>query len=87
MKGKVKAIDRHLDKRAEERLGATLSPGLKRELVDRIQRGQATFLSRSSTNRTKWITEIGGIRCVVVYDKKRKQIVTTWPLRAEGAPA
>lgn len=76
--GKTRAIDRHLDRRAGERLGFELSGGTKRELVARIQSGRATFLRRTSWTRTVWRSDIDGVSCIMVYDKTRKQIVTVW---------
>jgi hypothetical protein len=80
---KTKTLKRHLNKRSAERLGSLLSPSLVTTLVRDIQDNKLQFLWRTSLNRTAWKATVGETDVVVVYDKKRKMIVTTWPYQEE----
>lgn len=81
---KVEAIAHHLDKRALQRLGFVLSRETKRRLVADIQAGELPFLWKSSNNRSAFKATIHGHDLVVIYDRKRKQIVTCWPYTEQG---
>ena len=83
---KAKTLGRHLDKRSTERLGFVLSGETKKRLVRDIQAHKLQFLWRTSHNRTAWKAQVNDIDIVIIYDKMRKMIVTTWEWRAEDGP-
>jgi hypothetical protein len=76
---KKKTLERHLDKRTHQRLGVLLSRQSKQQLVKDIQANKLPFLWRTSHNRTAFKASINDIDVVIIYDKQRKMIVTTWP--------
>lgn len=82
-----KAIRKHLNKRSVERIGATLSPGLQRELVERIQSGTAQHVQSTTHTRSLWKMEIGGQMMMVAYNKKFHCIVSVWPAKEEESGA
>lgn len=77
-KRRRRGIARHFQRRAMERLGHEFTNGSQQELVQMIQSRQATFLRRTSNNRTVWSIDLNGKSRTVVYDKKRKMVVTIW---------
>lgn len=80
---KSKTLRRHLDKRSMERFGMILSREFTKQLVRDIQANKLPFLWRTSHNRTAWKAVINDQEVVVVYDKMRKMIVTTWPYKED----
>lgn len=90
MMTKAQSERRHFQRRAEERLGVSLSRDEVRQIVEFIQSGGAQFVERQSKRCTLWGVCIRGADCVVVYDKKRKQPVTVlrreWFDNAPKAP-
>ena len=73
---KRKAQIKHAMRRARERFGVEVSPGVLHDYVRRIQNREAKFVERQSNRITVW--DLDGKR--LVYDKQRKMIVTIlWP--------
>ncbi len=69
----------HSRSRALERYDLSLNREHLREIVQQIQLGKAAFISRTSNSRTLWKIRVGNTLCNVVYDKRRKEIVTFLP--------
>ncbi len=76
MMNKYKRVKRHLRKRMQQRLGLRLHKHRHQEMISQIQNGVAKFIKRQSNRITLWILEVEGNQVKVVYDSKRKQIVT-----------
>lgn len=69
----------HAQRRAKERFGVTLGPHRQLQLVMMIQKQQATFVCRLSDHRTAWLVDVDGQQMKVLYDSRRKVIVTVMP--------
>jgi hypothetical protein len=69
----------HARRRARERYGVSLTKPSFHAIVQQIQNGKATFLGRTSLRVTEWIVPFEGAKLRVVYDRKRKTIVTCLP--------
>lgn len=71
----------HVIKRARERFDLQLN-GADVELIGkRIRKGRSRFLGNQSNSKTFHMMQIGGIKMIVLYDKKRSVPVTIMPLR------
>jgi hypothetical protein len=81
---KLHAQRRHAKLRAQERYGLSLNRIDLREIAGLIQQGKAVFLRRQSLRVSHWLVEVGGKSARVVYDRKRKTVVTFLP--AEPTP-
>ncbi len=66
-----KVLEAHAKAAAEERYGVTLNKEARREIVQKIQTGDADFVSRTSNNRTLWKVDYQETNMNVVYDKSR----------------
>jgi hypothetical protein len=75
---KAKQQRRHARRRAKQRLGIDLGPKRMRALISDIQNNRLTFHSRQSHRVTRWITEIDSKKVFVIYDSKRKTVVSLW---------
>jgi hypothetical protein len=68
----------HSKMRAQRRYGITLNREKYSEIVNAIKiganRGRAV-----SNNRSLHIAEVDGVKMLVVYDKKRKELITVLP--------
>ena len=69
----------HATRRAYERYGLDLHRRDIDALVRMIQRGNGVCIGKSSNRVTLWELEYAGNRLPVVYDRKRKTIVTVLP--------
>lgn len=76
----------HAFRRGAQRYGVFLSEESFAELVDQIQTGRGEFVERQSKRVSKWQVQYDGTPMTVIYDKKRKTIVTVLPPK-EGAHA
>lgn len=77
----------HLHRRAAERLGVSLSPSDSARIVRQIQAGELSIVEKQTHRVSLFAAEVAGRQVVVVYDRKRKQIVTLWerpPEREQG---
>jgi hypothetical protein len=79
---KAKNQKRHAKRRAFERYALDLHQDAQASIVRAIQGGEARFLRRQSWRVTLWEVEHDGQRLPVVYDRKRKTIVTVLPEEA-----
>jgi len=74
---KTKAIlHAHARRRAVERYGFILNKTLRREAISQIQNRKAKFIRRQSLTRAIWQVILKDQKVIVVYDNKRKAIVT-----------
>jgi hypothetical protein len=78
MASKKKAQQIHFSRRAIQRHGITAGENTQSEIIKQIQSGKATFIKRQSLRVTIWEVEVRGQKIKAVYDKDRKQVVTTW---------
>jgi len=77
---KKKSQLKHAKKRAFERLGINLTKKLREEIRGKIKKQKdAKFLYRTSLRVSIWEVKHGDNIFRVVYDKKRKNIVTFLP--------
>lgn len=74
-RSKKKAVDNHFALRCLERLGYIPN---KNQLVEDIQKGRLAFYGRESNRITRWIWKdpINNVKCIIPYDKERKQVIT-----------
>lgn len=83
MSKKTKQIlEAHAKAAAEERYGIVLNKEARREIVQKIQTGEADFVSRTSNNRTLWKVDHNETTMNVVYDKARHALCTVLPKNA-----
>ena len=66
----------HAKRRYEERFGKELTKEHYLSLVAKIQKGEATFLRRTSRRVTVWSIDDDGMEVIATYDKQRKTINT-----------
>lgn len=76
---------RHARQRARERFGLELDEHQLRAVVNRIQRGESRFLEKQSNRVSLHQVEYMGAEMVVVYDRRRKNVVTVWPSEDQGS--
>lgn len=67
---------KHARRRIKQRYDIDLAPDEYRYLINKIQKGDATFLGRSSCRVSKWSIEFKGKTLLAVYDTSRQTIVT-----------
>jgi hypothetical protein len=77
-----KILEAHAKAAAEERYGIVLNKEARREIVQKIQTGEADFVSRTSNNRTLWKVDHQETSLNVVYDKARHALCTVLPKTA-----
>lgn len=77
-----KILEAHAKAAAEERYGVTLNKEARREIVQKIQTGDADFVSRTSNNHTLWKVDYQETSMNVVYDKSRHALCTVLPKNA-----
>jgi len=76
MKSKKKVLKEHTYKRFYERFGINYTNGLRSSLIGMIRNGKTQIVEKKSNNRTLHRILYKGRSIVVVYDKKRTEIVT-----------
>lgn len=69
----------HVRRRASQRYDIDLSRADLNLLVERIERGKAILLQRDSDGADIFLISYRGKRLPVVYDNKRKNLVTILP--------
>jgi hypothetical protein len=69
----------HAKHRAQQRFGLTLNRHDLQRLVEQIQAGRARVIKRSSLRVSVLELAVDGVAIQVVYDHKRKNIVTFLP--------
>lgn len=70
---------KHCWMRGMQRYGVAIGPEENARLVLTIEHQVAGFIERQSNNVTVWEVECQGKKIPVIYDKKRKVIVTCLP--------
>jgi hypothetical protein len=73
------SLQAHARRRAKERYGLALTKKLRREIVERIRNGSARFLGRQSLRVTGWEVGVEGKALTVLYDCRRKTLITVLP--------
>lgn len=73
---KVEINDRHFQRKLKERLGWELTKELK-HLIN-VNLTERNFIKNLSKTRKLYIMYIKGLYLAVVYDKKRKSLITAW---------
>jgi hypothetical protein len=78
---KEKAVNgrAHFKRRVMERFGFEPNRHEIEAAINTIQANRAIPFGRSSANRSRHILAIRGTEMVIVYDRKRKVLVTAWP--------
>jgi len=76
---KQRWMQQHSRQRAWERYGIDLDKSLRRRIIQDIQNGRSTPIKTQSNRVTHHSIEVEGKRVRVVYDKRRKDIVTVLP--------
>jgi hypothetical protein len=87
-RSKAKKQSRHARRRARERYALDLHQDAQQQIIRMIQDGEARFIRRQSQRVSLWEVEHDGLRLPIVYDRKRKTIVTVLPqeeLLSKGA--
>ena len=77
-----KILEAHAKAAAQERYSIALNNEARREIVQKIQTGEADFISRTSNNRTLWKVDYQETSMNVVYDKQRHALCTVLPQNA-----
>lgn len=75
----ARQLSSHAYVRAAQRYQISLDEQQQTEIVETIQRGECEFIERQSNNRTLWKVNAFGKVIGVVYDRKRKCLVTVIP--------
>ena len=76
---KAKSQVVHAQRRALERYGLNVNEKTNRQFVNMIQAGKATLLQKQSLRVAKYRIEFEEKTYIVIYDRKRKTIVTFLP--------
>jgi len=77
---KTKAQKIHFKYRVKQRYGLDINRLQRIEIIKMIQHGEAKFLNHQSRRVSKFIVEFKGTQMIVIYDKKRKTLVTALPI-------
>ena len=76
----LKGIRIHAKQRASQRYGVSISDAKRRKIINLIHSGKTgQFVKRHSLRVTEWEIPLDGETFCVLYDKKRKDIVTFLP--------
>jgi len=84
MSRKDKNIKHHAKQRFKQRLGTTLQKHEHVATVKAIQLNRAEFVRRTSPTRAIFLVAYRGELIQVVYDKRRKLIVTVLPEKGKS---
>lgn len=71
-------LDQHIKQRAHERVGMNITKRDIKDTITTIKAGKAELV-QDSTNRPVYRVELRGKTALVVYDKRRKALVTVLP--------
>lgn len=77
---KTKTLIKHTKRRAKERYGLHLKEEDIKNIVNLIQKQKAEYILTESLRVTWWIVHYLGKELKVLYDKKRKTLITVLPL-------
>ena len=82
----LKGIRLHARQRAVERYGVSISDAKRRKIINLIHAGKTgRFVKRRSVRVSEWEIPLDGETFRVLYDKRRKEIVTFLPPRNKSA--
>jgi hypothetical protein len=70
---------KHFINRMEERFGIGVSVGKCQGIIKRIQDGRSKFIKKLSNRVSVFLFDIKGDEMHVLYDKKRKSLITAMP--------
>lgn len=73
----------HSKKRAALRYGITLNREKYAQVIEQIRTGQYEGKKKRSNNRWLYVLEVDGKDMLVVYDKKRHELITVLPKEHE----
>jgi hypothetical protein len=73
---------RHARRRAFERYALNLHQDAQEQIIRKIEGGEARFICCQSQRISIWEVNYGGKSLPVVYDQKRKTLVTVLPEEA-----
>ena len=76
-KRRIENIKHHASTRAQERFGGLYKDDFEK-IIAIIQSKQATFVKKTSNRVSVFSLTYNGLEMTVVYDKKRKLIVTVY---------
>ncbi len=79
MVNKKKSQKIHARKRASQRYGMNFGPIRLNRAIEQIRNNEVIILERSSSSKKVFLVELDEEFCPVVYDNKRKEIVTFLP--------
>jgi len=75
-RSKAKSLKSHAKRRFWERYGIQLTNNLENDIIKQITRGKAPLIDRQSTNRSIYRIMAENQSIPVLYDRKRKCIIT-----------
>jgi len=76
---KEKALQIHVRRRGLSRYNLNLSKRKQKEIVSKIRHGNCKNSKKLTNTRSYHVVEYQGIDLPVIYDKKRKKLVTVLP--------
>jgi len=74
---------KHAKKRAQERYGVSLSKQDMKEIAGWIRHNKARHIHTKSLTKAIWAVEIRGEEIIVLYDRKKRIVVTVLPSEVE----
>lgn len=77
-KGRRKGYLRHVRRRSQERLGVKLNKNQYNQLVQKIKKGNGTFVKKKSANVSVWRLKVDKHEVRCVYDKRIQAIITIY---------
>lgn len=82
---KANSLLRHSKRRASERYGLNIGRAGLWEIVNIIRSGRAIFVRKETNRVSEWKVEYSGVSMRVIYDRRRKMVVTFLPPDDLGA--
>lgn len=76
---KANSLLRHSKRRASERYGVNIGRAGLWDIVNKIRSGRAIFIRKETNRISEWKVEHGGVLMRVIYDRRRKMVVTFLP--------
>ena len=79
MRSKKRNQKRHAIKRFKERLSIDLTKCLEKSIIQKIRTGRARFMESRNSHTSVFLVPYSNKELKVVYDNRRKVIVTVLP--------
>lgn len=76
MSDKKQTLRGHSYRRAKQRHNIILNRATRRDWIAQIQGGTAELIEKQSLRVSKWVIVHFGNKITVIYDNKRKELVT-----------